>query len=557
MKRIRSLVTALVVLVFIFSVFAGCGAKQGTEQNAGSAAEKTADVQTTETVGATEAAQEAEDSFKDTMALSVATWDIENDIATQADDAVFQAIAKKFNVTIKPIGLTWDDYGQKIQVWASSGQLPDIFSIDAIGTQFYRNWIDQGVVKALPEDMGKYPNLAKYLESPDIKGLQEDGKFYCVPRKTYPSLDYNAVDRLVEYRWDLAQKAGVTKEPETWEEFKAMLKAIVQKDPEGKKIAGLTCVNVKQIGGFFWTYGNSAATSDGSGTDYKWIKEDGQFIPAVFSKAALPALQNMKDMYDQGLIDKDIALTKGDQGYDKFVSGKAAAVLHSGGYTTTTKKLYSDRWLKVNPDKSYSECIKALKPLKGPDGVVSHAVFKTYWSESYFNSKIEDAKMDRIMALYDFLVSDEGRDLLRWGIKDVDYKVEGDNYTVAGDGAVTLAEKYKAMAVFKALAEWDQGYAYNMNSPAIDKTIRKDAVDYMDWVIKNSKIPEFDIRLTYMSTPAKDKFMVLDHDDMLKVLLSKDSAEKAWTDIVNGYKAKGLDTVISEVNAKAKEMGIN
>jgi putative aldouronate transport system substrate-binding protein len=96
-----------------------------------------------------------------------------------------------------------------------------------------------------------------------------------------------------------------------------------------------------------------------------------------------------------------------------------------------------------------------------------------------------------------------------------------------------------------------------MNSPAIDKTIRKDAVDYMDWVIKNSKIPEFDIRLTYMSTPAKDKFMVLDHDDMLKVLLSKDSAEKTWTDIVNGYKAKGLDTVISEVNAKAKEMGIN
>jgi putative aldouronate transport system substrate-binding protein len=135
--------------------------------------------------------------------------------------------------------------------------------------------------------------------------------------------------------------------------------------------------------------------------------------------------------------------------------------------------------------------------------------------------------------------------------------VEGDNYTVVGDGAVTLAEKYKAMAVFKALAEWDQGYAYNMNSPAIDKTIRKDAVDYMDWVIKNSKIPEFDIRLTYMSTPAKDKFMVLDHDDMLKVLLSKDSAEKTWTDIVNGYKAKGLDTVISEVNAKAKEMGIN
>ena len=144
-----------------------------------------------------------------------------------------------------------------------------------------------------------------------------------------------------------------------------MLKAIINADPEKKKIAGLTAVNVKQIGGLFWTYGDPLATSDGSGTDYKWIKEDGKFIPAVFSKTAFPAVKNMKDMYDQGLIDKGIALTKGDEGYDKFVSGKAAAVLHAGGYTTTTKKLYTDRWLKVNPDKNYVDCVKALKPLKG------------------------------------------------------------------------------------------------------------------------------------------------------------------------------------------------
>ena len=144
---------------------------------------------------------------------------------------------------------------------------------------------------------------------------------------------------------------------------------------------------------------------------------------------------------------------------------------------------------------------------------------------------------------------------MRWGIKDVDYRKDGDKYTIIND-KVTLAEKYKSLSVFKNLAEWDQGFAYDLNCPVIDKNLRPTAVSYMDWVKENTKIPDFDIRLTYMSTPSKDKFAILDHDDLLKVMISKESAEKSWSDIVNAYKANGLDKVIEEVNAKAKEMGI-
>ena len=96
-----------------------------------------------------------------------------------------------------------------------------------------------------------------------------------------------------------------------------------------------------------------------------------------------------------------------------------------------------------------------------------------------------------------------------------------------------------------------------MSSPNIvDTSIRQEAVNYIDWVLENTTIPDYDIRLTYLSTPAKDKFAVLDHDDLLNVMLSKDPVEKAWEKIVNDYKAKGLDKVIEEVNAKAAELGI-
>jgi putative aldouronate transport system substrate-binding protein len=549
MHKTKLLMTIVLMASIIFTILTGCASTNDAHDKA-----------STGSVSQTASVNTAGDTvlFKDQVTISYASWDIDKYMAAAASDAVFQAITKKLNVVIKPIGLTYDDYTQKIQMWAASGNLPDVFSIDAVGTQFYRNWINQNIIRPLPIDLSKYPNLQRYLDTSDIKGLMEEGRYYCIPRKTYPTLAYNAVDRLVEYRWDLAQEAGITKEPETWDEFEAMLEAIVKKDPEGKKIAGFTCVNIKQIGGFFWLFSNPAAISDGSGTDYKWIKEDGRSIPAIFSKNALPSLQNMRNMYDRGLIDKDLALTKGDQGYDKFVSGKIAALLHGGGYTTTNQKIIIDRWKKVNPDKNYADCVRSLKPLKSSDGNAYHATFKTYWSESYFNAKMDDSKLDRIMGLYDFLVSDDGHDYLRYGIKGVDYTKSGDKYTVLLNPTISVADKYKAMPLFKEMAEWDQGFPYdNPDAPALDPVIRQTAANYIKYIKENTRIPEFDIRLTYLSTPAKAKFSIMDYEDMVKVLLSKEPVAKIWGEITDGYRAEGLDKVIGEVNVKAKEMGIN
>lgn len=495
-----------------------------------------------------------DDPYKDPMTISVGYWDADSEIANIEKDAVVKQILEKFNITLKPVNMTWDDYAQKIQMWAASDQLPDIFAIDAVGTQYQRKWVEQGVVKALP-DLTEYPNLAKYFEAPDIKGLAVDGKNYTVPRRMFPSVDWSALDRIVLYRWDLAQKAGITKEPETWDEFEAMLDAIVKADPEGKKISGLSSTTTKLLGGFFWLYGNPVATSDGSGSDYKWIQEDGKFIPAVFSKNALPALQNMKDMYDKGLIDSDIALVKPADSYDNFVAGKSAALLSAGGFINFNKEIYEKRWKTAYPDQEITENVKVLKPLIGPDGERSHAIFKTYWSESYFSSKVDDKKMARIMALYDYVLSPEGKDLLIYGIEGEDYKIENGEKVMIEKGS--LIEKYPARLFLREMVAYETSDSYSMDNPTIaSETIRKEAVDYIDWILNNTKVPDYDIRLTYISTPTKDKFTVLDHDDILNIMLSKKPVEEEWNKIVNDYKAKGLDKMIDEVNEKAKTDGI-
>lgn len=541
--RKRKLITLLACTALFTSMLAACGS--GNNSSSSGNTVKTPEVS---------ASVDSDNPYKEPMEISIAFWDIDSEISKIDQDPIAQEILNKFNIKIKPVNTTWDDYAQKIQMWASSGQLPDIFAIDAIGTQYQRKWVEQGVVKALP-DLTKYPSLAEFFETPDIAGLSVEGKHYTVPRRMFPSVDWSALDRVVLYRWDLAQKAGITKEPETWDEFKAMLDAIEKQDSEGKKITGLTTSQVKLIGGLFWLYGNPLATSDGSGGDFKWVSEDGELIPAVFSKNALPALQNMRDMYDKNLIDPDIALTKPDVALDKFASGKAAALLAGGGFINYDRDLYVKRWKETYPDVEITDSVKVLKPLIGPDGERNHAIFKTYWSESYFSADVSDEKMDRIMALYDYVLSPEGKDLLTYGKKDVDYKLEGDKKVMIG--TTPLIEKYPSRNFFKDLVSYETSDRYDMNNPSIsNEKIRKEAVEYMDWIKANTKVPEYDIRLTYMSTPTKDKFSILDHDDLLKVMLSKEPVDQVWEKIMKDYRAKGLDKMIEEVNAKAAEEGI-
>lgn len=501
--------------------------------------------------------ESAASDFAEHMDISIAHWDIESQFAERESDPLYQYICEKFNISIEPVNTTWDDYVQKIQMWGAAGSMPDIVSIDAVGTSTYYNWIEQGVVRPLLNiDEAKYPNLAEYFKTEDIAAMaDQDGQFYAVPRRMFPTVDWSALDRVVAYRWDLAQEAGITKEPETWDEFEEMLAAIVDADPEGQNVIGLTASNVKMIGGLFWLYSNPVATSDGSGSDFKWIKEDGQYVPAVFSSNALASLENMRDMYKKGIIDPDIALTNVNSANDKFVAGNCAAILMGGGFTNYGNNLYEQRWKDLYPDKEFTECVKMLKPLKNANGDYAHAIFKTYWSETYFSSNVDDAKMERIMALYDFLLSKEGRDLVTYGFEGEDYTRNGDEYTIITEN---IGDKYCTKGILSELVAYNNSECYNMNSPVIvDKKIRQEACDYIDWVLKNTTVPKYYPELTMLKTDTKTNFTVMDHDDLLNIMMGTDDVETMWNNLLSQYEAQGLSQMIEEVNAAAATMDLD
>lgn len=488
------------------------------------------------------------------LQVSVALWGLDDALSQKENDQFYQYLKDKFHIELTPVPINWDDYGQKIVLWASSGNLPDIFAMDAVGTNYYRDWLNRELIRPLPSDLSGYPALDEYLRAAGTENLKDAGKLYFIPRRLYDSIQYCVHDRNVFYRWDLAQQAGIRKEPETWDEFGSMLRTIIGKDPERKGIAGLTLVNIKHISGLFWLYSNPAAASDGSGNDYKWIREDGRYIPAVFSGKSLASLVNLREMYEQGLIDREAVSNKGTQGYEAFATGKAAAILMKGYGNLDT--MVKAKWDETYPGREFTECVKRARNFPAVDGKSYQCTFKTFWSESYFNSGMSDEKTDRVLSLYNDMLLPETKEFYRFGVLGTDYEKDGGRIIPITPEA-ELAEKQHSAAVLGSLVEYDDQFQYDPNNFTLDPAIRRMAARDIEIDMRSTEIPAFEDRLTYLSTPAKDKFPIYDYEDMIKVMLSEEPVGRIWDGIVEGYKAKGLDQVIREVNAWASEHGIN
>lgn len=544
-KNLFRIVALLISLLMVSSGIIGCGSDKGnsTAENSQSS--------TTATSSAV-----AEDPFKELVQITVAMWDSSDDSVNEKTEPIYAAISKKLNLKIKMQPITWDDYETKIQMWAASGQLPDVFAMDAFGSKNYSNWTKQGIVRAIPDDLSQYPNLENYLQSDSFQAMKSsDGKFYCVPRANYTNLQYSMMDDTILYRWDWAQQLGITKEPETYDEFVNMLKAFVDKDPEGKGTVGLTFKDPGVMTNRLLMPYNAAATY-GENTNYKWIKEDGQYIPAYFSKNTVKGIQSIKNMFEMGVIDKDLAILKYKEGDNKFYSGRAGA--------TITNSIKEHEFIKTYPDKNIDECVKILKMWPSEDGNRYQYVDGASSSESYFNAKVDDKKMDRIMRLYDYLLSDEGKAYYQYGVEGVDYVRDGDKIVYKQDGKdvdvpnTDLEKKYASKKSIGNLVSWGADFYWDPTNSSAISTPRSFnmALNYIDWGLENLKIADYNLALTFLSTPAKDKFTITANDDIIKIMYDSAPVEQQWANIVKGYEAKGLNDVIKEVNEEATKLGI-
>lgn len=530
----KKVMVVLLCMSLLVTSFTGCSTKEDTETESSAQTDESAD------------STAKSSTTEEPMEISIAIWDIESALS-DPNDKVLQTLEEKLSIDIVPVNITWSDYEQKAQLWAASGSLPDITAVDVRNSSNYSDWAEQGVIKALPEDLSAYPNLEKYLQLDEIQANKIDGKLYCIPRKTYGEQSQSATDRMIAYRWDLAQAAGVTKEPETWDEFRDMIQKIIVADPEGKQISGMTAYNCGLLPGLLFTYSLPLASDNA----IRWVEQDGQYIPAYFANDPIPTFQLARDMYAEGTIEKDISLTTIEQSADKFLQGQSAAIAFSGqfqGFYTRVGQYWSD----THEGRKLLDDVKVLDLMPGVDGTTTYPVWSIAWSESIINSNVNDEKMAKILELYEYLLSDEGSFMVTNGFEGEDYDLVDGNI-VLKEG-IEIAKKYPSTAALGVLARWtpstyDSRYPASVPSEyvALDEERAQEA--------SKLEIPEHDLRYTFIRTPLRNDFSTTSADDLLLVMTGTDPVEDMWAEILKKYEDKGLWDVVKEVNEKAKELG--
>ncbi len=548
MKLKKRLLTLLLSTTILVGLLSGCGGSKKDDKD------KEMDTSNGDKVTQeTDKAAGEESSTLEPMEISLAVWNVETAFSKGEEDEVLKTIQDKFNVKFKPVNITWDDYTSKIQLWAASDSLPDIFVGNIRTTSSFNTWATQGVLKEIPQDLSKYPTLEAYMNTPELATCQIGGKTYCIFRQTFGEQSATARNTSIAYRWDLAQAAGITKEPANWDEFRAMMQAIIEKDPDGTNIQGMTALGYDRLINMIMPYSLPLACTEG--TSFYWSdKGDGTYVPSYFlgdnlGEEALPALQLLRDMYSEGTIEKDIALASQTLAHEKFLNGQSAAILVDGAGGAWDET--GEYWEGIHGNDFFDD-VKYLTIMPDVNGNPAYPITDYAWSESFINSSVDDKKLDRILQIYDYLLTDEGAFMGTYGMEGVTYDFNEEGAVVLKEGTLP-SEVYPSTDVFSILVRWNPN-TYDKRFPA--GSIAPDACteedDKRQQLAKTFEIPEYDYKYTSTFTSLGSDFSLNIKDDLLTIATGTEPVADMWNKVIESYKVMGLEDVISKVNEAVK-----
>jgi multiple sugar transport system substrate-binding protein len=198
----------------------------------------------------------------------------------------FMAAYPDVKVSVTPVD--WGQAVAKLQTAIGGGETPDV---SQMGTDMMGQFVETGAL----EPVGDAIDPSVFFESAwqtNVVG----GQAYGVP--------WYVETRVLYYRTDIAEKAGITTAPATWDDLKAMAKAM-QATGGAEFGISLGTKNSQEYLPFVWSNGGDV------------VGEDGAFT--LDSPAAVEALTFYDSFFEEGLTPKSVP-----EGFDitpAFVAG--------------------------------------------------------------------------------------------------------------------------------------------------------------------------------------------------------------------------------------------
>ncbi|QNK58437.1 extracellular solute-binding protein [Paenibacillus sp. PAMC21692] len=451
-RRTKKMVVVLASLLLL----AACSSNNGNNQQPSATAPAT-------DAGSNlnEVAEESGDPVKIQIMANVLAAD-----SPDNQKAFIDVINKKLNVELDFLAPPASGYEEQLQLTLVSGDLPDVVFFPSEQDEIFLNAVNDGALIPLNDYLEKSSNLMSYSYEHSWEALKtlRDGNVYGIPRTSITRYDGFFV------RKDWMDSLGIEM-PEnnefTVEQFTDLLRKFSFDDPDGNKQNDtygygtylnaskvLEPVLVSELGHLGWqNYGAGEYTYTLPEYD-----RNSDIYPNI--------LQYTRDAYKEGIIDPDSPINDIDAASDRFSRGITGVIRGFVGQV----KSRQDKMQETNPN---AELVYVT--VKGPDGEVKGGVYGTgIWGVWAITSEAENPQ--KVVEVFDYLLSDEGWEMVSNGIENIHYKVEGGKKVYMEDasrGLYTLrsiVRRHDDPSFFMSPASYSQE-AIKETLPAIQKSV--------------------------------------------------------------------------------------
>jgi putative aldouronate transport system substrate-binding protein len=559
MKRKGKLISITVVIAMMLAMLAGCG--QATPLASASVAPVATTAPAASVAAeATTAAPAVPSWLVDTTPRTVEWYVASSDYNSSWDPNVAYAakvLRDKTGITINfsfPVG---GDQDEKLNTMIASDSLTDIIAVGESSQQF--PMLEQGQkLQPLNKMMDQFAPAFKALLPQSMVGwcTFSDGNLYGIPSHFFATEKLDSSVKLTTNTGMMARKEIMDKLGITADDFMTQDGAV--KALEKVRDGNIT-YNGKKVIPFYVGYD---VVDD---TDW-FLREmfavpyenpDGTLANKFHSPQYLEMLQFLSRCYNDGLMSQENFTGTYDTQAEKLTSGQIFSIAGCRGDWYAGMDLYRNdktvNWIGVGP----------IHPLDGSPVYVKSSSM-TGWLMTCIPNTTKNP--ERMLALMNFLYSDEGHFLTTVG-------VEGQTFTIQNGKAILNPDIQAEFTAdhAKAFAKWgfsgatsNEGVMWMMYDPIWGKKYAPAPADPADVMYNNIRMycsqnvvpaAAFEACDPDPGTPEADIKAQVDNirnEELAKIILSKTPAEVEanWNAYVEKVDALGYDKVVAAMNLK-------